>query len=61
MSIDARHCSIDGESILISGIFPVVYCMGQEIGASINGERLPISHPGDSGGGGTSGDTGQSG
>ena len=61
MSIDARHCSIDGKDILISGIPPVVYYMGHEIGTSINGERPPIPHPGDSGGRGTSGDTGQGG
>ena len=59
MSIDASHFSIDGENILICGAPPVVYCMGQEIGASINGQWLPILHPGDSGGRGTSGDTGE--
>ena len=61
MSIDVRHCSIDGKDIFISSIPPVVYCMGHEIGTSINGQWLPIPHPGDSGGRGTSGDTGQGG
>ena len=55
MSIDAGHCSIDGENVLIRSTPPVVYCMGQEIGAPINGQWLPIPHPGDSGGRGTSG------
>ena len=59
MSVDTRHSSIDGENILICTAPPVVYCMSQEIGASINGQWLPISHPGDSSGRGTGGDTGQ--
>ena len=50
MSVNTRHTSIDAAP-------PVVYCMSQEIGASINGQWLPISHPGDSSGRGTGGDT----
>ena len=61
MSIDGRHCSIDGEDILISGQTPVGHSLCQLIGASINGQWLSIPHPGDSGGRGASGDTGQGG
>ena len=59
MSIDVRHCSIDGEHILICGVPPVGHCLGHLVGSSINGQWLPIPRPGDSGGRGTSGDAGQ--
>ena len=59
MSIDVRHCSIDGENILIGGQTPVGHSLSQLVEPSTNGQWLPIPHPGDSGGRGTSGDTGQ--
>ena len=59
MSIDGRHCSIDGEHILVSGQPPVGHSLCQLVETSIDGQRLSISHPGDSSGRGTSGDTGQ--
>ena len=61
MSIDVRHCSIDCEIILISGQAPVGHSLCQLVEASTNGQWLPIPHPGDSGGRGASGDTGQGG
>ena len=61
MSIDVRHCSIDGENILISGQPPIGHSLCQLVEAAINGQWLPIPHPGDSGGRGTSGDAGQGG
>ena len=59
MSVDVRHCSMDGKHILISGQTPVGHSLCQLVEPCINGEWLPIPHPGDSGGRGTSGDTGQ--
>ena len=61
MSIDVRHYSIDGEHVLISGQNPVGHSLCQLVEASINDQWLPITHPGDSGGRGASGDTGQGG
>ena len=59
MSIDVRHCSIDGEHILISGQPSVGHSLCQLVEDSINGQWLTISHPGDIGSRGTSGNTGQ--
>ena len=59
MSIDVRHCSIDGKHILISGQTPVGHSLCQSVEASINDQWLRIPHPGDIGGRRTSGDTGQ--
>ena len=59
MSIDVRHCSIDGKHILISGPPPVGHSLCQSVEASINCQWLPIPYPGDSSGRGTSGGTGE--
>ena len=59
MSIDVKQCSIDDEHILICSIPPIGHCLRQLVGAPINGQWLPIPHPGDSGGRGTSRDAGQ--
>ena len=61
MSVDVRHCSIDGEHILIRGQPPIGHSLCQLIEASTIGQWLLIPHPSDSGGRGTSGDTGQGG
>ena len=55
----AKYYSIDGEHILISGQSPVGHSLCQLVEAPIDGQWLPILHPGDSGGRRTSGDAGQ--
>ena len=51
---------VDVKNILVSRQLPIGHCLCHSIGVSIEGQRLPISHPGDFGSRGTSGDTGQS-
>ena len=50
---------VDDKNILVSRQLPIGHCLRQLIGASIEGQWLPISHPGDIGSRRTSGDTGQ--
>ena len=66
MSKDVRCYSHDDKNIAISGLPPVSYCLYLLVGISaiiiiiiVIIQWLPIHHPGDSGGRGTSGDAGQ--
>ena len=59
MSVDVRHCGVDGKHILISRQPSVGHSLCQLVEASIIGQWLPIPHPADSSGRGTGGDTSQ--